>query len=79
MRGVGLKAADSNGKSDPYVMVHLGKSKKKTKTIFKTLEVRAATHTITYTITFRLLTSFVSSLRPSGTKPSSSNGCASVT
>lgn len=29
-RGVGLKAADPNGKADPYVIVHCGRQQKKT-------------------------------------------------
>ena len=38
LRGSGLAAADSNGKSDPYVKLSLGKSKAKSKTIPKTLD-----------------------------------------
>ena len=39
MRGVGLRAADRNGKSDPYVVAHLGsKHKKKSRVVKKTLD-----------------------------------------
>ncbi len=34
----GIPAADSNGKSDPYVVLTIGGQKKKTKIIHKTLE-----------------------------------------
>ena len=37
-KGVGLKAADMNGKSDPYVIVHSGRQEKKSKIIKKTLD-----------------------------------------
>ena len=37
-RGVGLKAADFNGKSDPYVIVRTGGMEKKSKVIQKTLD-----------------------------------------
>ena len=37
-KGVGLKAADLNGKSDPYVILTCGKEVKKSKIIYKTLD-----------------------------------------
>ena len=37
-KGVGLKAADLNGKSDPYVIVCCGKQERKSKIIKKTLD-----------------------------------------
>ena len=36
--GQGLRAADKNGKSDPYVVATLGKMKRKSRVIKKTLE-----------------------------------------
>ena len=37
-RAMGLRAADRNGKSDPYVVAHLAGHKKRTKTVKKTLD-----------------------------------------